>query len=125
MGDYNFDDVQHLAHVIMDECRKRKCKRVLVDITHVEGEVPDADKFYIGRVSVEVLAGIKIAVVTKKEHINYFYRDTAVNRGKNVEVFPEHEAVAWLTGKDSASNKYIKSWAALARGAKKRVTTWA
>ncbi len=97
-GRYALDDAQQLIHRILSEAIARKRSRVLVDLLLMEGDIPDWERFFLGVEAAEVLgSAIQIAVAAQGEKINYFWENTAVNRGVRAGVFSNRpQAQAWL-----------------------------
>ena len=79
------------------ELGKYGSKRLLADLSLVEGPPPEMDRFYMGEYIASTLRGIKVAVVYRKVYANTFFEDTAVNRGAHLKVFPDKDtALKWL-----------------------------
>lgn len=97
-GRYDLEDAQALIHRVLAEADARQVRRALVDLLQVAGNIPDWERFFLGKETAAVLgASVQLAVVAPAEKINYFWENVAVNRGARVGVFPNRlEAQAWL-----------------------------
>ena len=97
-GRYDLDDAYALIRQILVESVTRDVRRALVDLTQVEGDIPDWERVLLGKETAELLGTkVQVAAVARAEKINYFWENVAVNRGARVGVFPTHrEAEQWL-----------------------------
>jgi hypothetical protein len=98
IGPYNFADAKELIHLILREAGSRHCRRVLVDLMRMSDDIPQWERFFLGKETGDVIGNkVQIAVAAPAEKINYFWEDTAVNRGAHAGVFPGRElALEWL-----------------------------
>ncbi len=74
--------------------------KVLVDISVIPPVKRDFDRYLAGERVAKIFAStkIKIAVIARREAINGFFENAAVNRGALVKVFSSKEAaVQWLS----------------------------
>ena len=79
-------------------CRAHNRRRVLIDITGMDGDIPQLDRFLLGK-RVGRLWGrrVKVAILTHPERITRFFENVANNDGANVQVFGDVESARrWL-----------------------------
>jgi hypothetical protein len=97
-GAYDFEDAREFIRILPRESQARGCKRVLIDLLLMEDDIPDWERFLLGKETAEIIgASIQLAVAAPAEKINHFWENTAVNRGANVAIFPsKEEALNWL-----------------------------
>ncbi len=79
-------------------CRRDNLDKVLVDLRSVSTNVSIMDRYDIGvQVSKEIGGKIKVAVLGKRNLLNYMAETVAGNRGANLKVFSRVEAgLKWL-----------------------------
>jgi hypothetical protein len=81
-GPYSLADFLQLADRVMDRRRAHGLKRVLVDITGVTGEIPSLDRYRLGiYVAEQPGRAQRLAVVARREVINWMFENVASNRG--------------------------------------------
>ena len=83
---------------IPERCRAHNRRRVLIDITGMAGDIPQLDRFLLGK-RVGRLWGrrIKVAVLAAPERITRFFENVANNDGANVQAFGDMESARrWL-----------------------------
>ena len=97
-GMYSLTEAEELVKKMHGQCLERKFDKLLADITEIEGVIPNMDRFSIGESIAEVFKhNFKSALLAKKDLINYFTENVAVNRGARFKIFSdEAEAIAWL-----------------------------
>ena len=97
-GDYSLKEGEQLLQKIYNTCLKYKVKSVLVDITEKNGHIPDVHRFLLGKFIAQLYSyKIKIAVIGRRDEINKFSEDVAINRGGRLLVTADKdEAVVWL-----------------------------
>jgi hypothetical protein len=98
IGAYDFEDAKALIRLILREAESRRSRCVLVDLMRMGDDIPQWERFLLGKETGDVIGGkVQIAVAAPAEKINYFWEDTAVNRGAHAGVFPGREAaLEWL-----------------------------
>jgi hypothetical protein len=70
--------------------------RVLMDLRGVEGQPKEMDRFYAGQRVAQVFGfRIKVAVVARREVINKFGENTAVNEGARLNVVSSEPDAGW------------------------------
>ena len=81
-GPYSLPDFLRLADSVFAECTKRGLGRAFVDITGVTGEIPQIDRYRLGIYCAEKRAQLnRLAVVARREIINWMFENVATNRG--------------------------------------------
>ena len=96
-GKWVTHELEGFIDTASSELKKRRYRRILVDMSLVSGPPPEMDRHDIGKYIASVLFRIKIAVVYRKVLANNFFEDTAVNRGAWIKVFPDKQtALQWL-----------------------------
>lgn len=104
-GDYSLVRAINLCKMSIDVCLQYNKKKVLVDITHVIGNVPFFDRFQYAEALAQYKAKHALSEVSKIALVglepvidkNRFGETVAVNRGVNIKVFTElGEALAWI-----------------------------
>lgn len=81
-GAYSLADFLRLADRVMDECATRGATRALVDITGVNGDIPQIDRYRLGVYCAErPKRPERLAVVARREIINWMFENVASNRG--------------------------------------------
>lgn len=80
--------------------KKENCKKVLLDIRPMTGEIGVLDRFESGRYgALTIPRTFKIAVLGRADQISpdKFFQTVARNRGVNLKVFSEfEETLEWL-----------------------------
>lgn len=76
----------------------RRGRKVLLDLTGMDGELPEFEKFTLAEYAAVRLAGLRIgALMNPKTPITRFGENTAVNRGVDVLASHEEEELyGWL-----------------------------
>ncbi|HEX6690587.1 MAG TPA: hypothetical protein VF110_05495 [Burkholderiales bacterium] len=81
-GPYSLADFLRLADRVFAECTKRGLGRAYVDITGVTGEIPQIDRYRLGIYCAEKRDRLnRLAVVARREIINWMFENVATNRG--------------------------------------------
>jgi hypothetical protein len=81
-GPYSLADFLRLADRVLERRRGRGLRRVLVDITAVTGEIPSLDRYRLGiYVAEQPARAQRLAVVARRELINWMFENVASNRG--------------------------------------------
>jgi hypothetical protein len=104
LGDYSLSSMKSQLERAVEECRTRKARGLLFDITAVEGYRPSTgERFQIGSYIAELLIAIpRFACLARTEQIDRenFTSRVATNRGKPAPVFNVRaQAVDWILGK--------------------------
>lgn len=73
-------------------------RKVLVDLSGVEGQLPEMQKYTLGEVIASRLLGLRIGVVLNRNApLTRFGENTAVNRGADLMVgYDVDQILAWL-----------------------------
>src|SRR5262245_4911989 len=81
-GPYSLADFLRLADGVDAERKARGASSVLVDIRQVTGEIPQLDRYRLG-IYVAERPGRprRLAVVARREIINWMFENVATNRG--------------------------------------------
>jgi len=79
--------------------RARGARRVLFDAAAITGDLPDLDRYDLGKRAAEVFAHIERLAVVRPANVRYtgFAFDVAQNRGLDARAFLDPKAAAdWL-----------------------------
>jgi hypothetical protein len=97
-GGYALADFLRLADSVWQECGKRGVGRALVDISGVEGDIPQLDRYRLGIYCAEKPKRIaRLAVIARRELINWMFEHVATNRGLPTCVSADPAfAMSWL-----------------------------
>jgi hypothetical protein len=97
-GPYSLADFLRLADRVREQRRASGMVRVLVDITAVSGEIPSLDRYRLGiYVAEQPLRAERLAVVARREAINWMFENVASNRGLPTCVTADARfAASWL-----------------------------
>lgn len=97
-GPYDFEEYQYAIRAMHAACTDRAFRKSLIDITLIQGDIPQFDRYNLGIVFAEVWGREpKAAIMAPSLKINRFFENTAVNRQARVKVFPdEPSALVWL-----------------------------
>lgn len=101
-GDYSLADGLALFQRVAATARERGARLVLVDLVGLVGDIPDLDRYDLGKEGAEILGHVERLAVVRAPGYRYtgFAVDVARNRGLNIRVFTDRsEAIEWLTGK--------------------------
>jgi hypothetical protein len=99
-GRYSLPDLRGIIEAIGSEAERGGHARALLDLTAVDGDQPDLDRFETGVYAAEQLAKLeRVAVLMAgRARVNRFFEDVARNRGLQVRVTQDPgEALDWLT----------------------------
>jgi len=81
-GPYSLADFLRLADQVNERRRARGLSQVLVDITGVTGEIPSLDRYRLGiYVAERPNRARRLAVIARREIINWMFENVASNRG--------------------------------------------
>lgn len=83
---------------IADRCQKENLHKAVVDLTQMEGNPSNLDRYTIG-VEVARICGARIqcAAIARQSTTNYVVENVAVNRGAKLKVVSTlEEAMEWL-----------------------------
>lgn len=97
--DYDFDYLKEAFFVIQTECEEHQINKVVIDCSKVLNIFnTEMERYFISEEIVKHLGyRIKLAIIGKKDQINYFGENVAVNRGANMKVFSNSDiALEWL-----------------------------
>ena len=84
---------------IAAEARARGVRRVLIDSASMSGEIPELDRYDLGKRAAETFAHVERLAVLRSTGIRYtgFAFDVAQNRGLDARAFVDRaEAERWL-----------------------------
>jgi hypothetical protein len=71
-----------LMHEVAEVCKREKIRKILADLSHMQGEPSPIDRFTLGVSAVWILRGVsKSALVYRNVESNRFAETVAVNRG--------------------------------------------
>ena len=79
-------------------CATNKCRKLLLNFVNMPGKVKTLDRFELGIQGAIIFRRLeKIAAVYRKEEMNLFLENVAVNRGLNIRIFSDMDtALKWL-----------------------------
>jgi hypothetical protein len=81
--------------------RARGARRILLDLVGVTGDLPDLDRYDLGKEAAALLAHIERLAVIRRADLRYtgFAFDVAQNRGLDARGFIDpKQAEVWLVG---------------------------
>ena len=83
---------------IADRCQQENFRKVIVDLTQMEGNPSILDRYTIGAEVARICGPrIQCAAIVNRSLINQMVENVAVNRGAKLKVVStQDEAVAWL-----------------------------
>lgn len=95
---YQLEACIALMQEVAEICRRDKFTKVLVDMSGMMGKISTIDRFKLGVAGADTFRGIaQVAIIYRKEELNWFAETVGVNRGANVRVFSgPDEALKWL-----------------------------
>ena len=85
--------------IIAAMAKERGAQRVLIDASAITGDMPDLDRYDLGKQAVSLFGNVERIAVVRGPNIRYtgFAFEVAQNRGLGVRAFADRaEAVAWL-----------------------------
>ena len=95
---YSLDLLLSMVQDVADRCQRENLRKVIVDLTQMEGNPSILDRYTIG-VEVARICGARIecVAIAKQNMINHMVENVAVNRGAKLKVVSTRdEAVKWL-----------------------------
>ena len=100
--EYSIDVFVSTSKQVFDLCQKENYRKVLVNVTNMPGKVRTFQRFEIGVQGSLIFRNlIKVAVLYRKEEIDWFAETVSKNRGLNAKIFSEvNEATEWLKVKE-------------------------
>lgn len=100
--EYSIEVFVSTSKQVFDLCQKENYKKVLVNVTNMPGKVRTFQRFEIGVQGSLIFRNlIKVAVLYRKEEIDWFAETVSKNRGLNAKIFSEmNEATEWLKVKE-------------------------
>jgi hypothetical protein len=104
-GAYSLADFLRLADRVFAESRRRGLARAFVDITGVSGDIPQIDRYRLGIYCAEKRDRLsRLAVVARRELINWMFENVATNRGLSTCVSADAAyAQTWLRAEGASS----------------------
>ncbi len=94
---YELQTCIDLMQEISEICRRDNITKVLGDIRNMPGRISAIDRFKLGIAGADIIRRARVAIVYRKEDLNWFFETVIVNRGANVRVFDNtEEASKWL-----------------------------
>ena len=93
-GNMNASRVEEIAL----QARTFQRWRVLIDLTAMQGSMPNTDRFLLGEAAGRFWGRrLKVAVAARPGTVNRFFENVAVNSGANVRAFEDIQpAIDWL-----------------------------
>ncbi|PQO31258.1 hypothetical protein C5Y96_13010 [Blastopirellula marina] len=97
-GDSVPGDWEELVEVVLQECQRTGKSAVLVDGLNVSTPMDNMTRYRVGLLVAEKFGpSYKIAALTPREHINFFWETVAHNRGAKVKTASDRDTlVTWL-----------------------------
>lgn len=101
-------EARDLLLAIVDVAERSGKTRVLINASAVSAPVSEMECFLVGELVAAIFpAAYKIAVVYRKENINKFIENVAVNRGAYINVVGDEDSAAqWLPAAHPAPKPY-------------------
>jgi len=101
-GDHVPDDWEELIDLVDQACQSTGKTRVVVDVLNLISAMDNMTRYRVGLLVAEKLGSSnKIAALTPREHINYFWETVAHNRGARVKAASDRDIlVNWLSEPD-------------------------
>lgn len=95
---YSLDVFVSTSKYVFALCQREQCKKVFVNVTNMPGKVRTFQRFEIGVQGALIFHNaIKVAVLYRKEEIDWFAETVSKNRGLNAKIFSQmDEALQWL-----------------------------
>ncbi len=96
--EYSIEVFVSISKQVFDLCQTENHKKVLVNVTNMPGKVNTLQRFELGMQGAMIFRNlIKIAVVYRKEEIDWFAETVSKNRGLNARIFSQMDkAMEWL-----------------------------
>ena len=98
-GSYSLEAMLPMLERVAAEARTRGARRVLIDVSRVGGEVPDLDRYEMGKYAAGTFAHIERLGVLRAPDLRYtgFAFDVAQTRGLDARPFVARaQAERWL-----------------------------
>ena len=97
-GEYQSGAFSQLGDLVAQQSEQHGCDRLLLDLRALQGSIPDMDRFAAGVYASQVWkTSLRAAIVLRREEIDRFFANTAVNRGvQTLVVATLEEAKSWL-----------------------------
>ena len=97
-GQYESGAFSQLVDLVAQQSERHQCDRVLLDLRALQGSIPDMDRFAAGVYASQVWkTSLRAAIILRREEIDRFFANTAVNRGvQTLVVATLVEAKSWL-----------------------------
>ncbi|HRZ39939.1 MAG TPA: hypothetical protein P5246_02915 [Candidatus Omnitrophota bacterium] len=96
-GKYSFERFLESGQTAAEEARARGKNKILIDLTHLKGSIPELDKAELGSHSKTHFGDLKVAFLDTLEQNMRFAENISVNRGANVHSFRDRaDALEWL-----------------------------
>lgn len=91
-------DWEELVDLVLKECQRTGKKAVLVDGLNISTPMDNMTRYRVGLLVAEKFGpSYKIASLSPREHINFFWETVAHNRGAKVRTASDRDAlVTWL-----------------------------
>lgn len=101
-GEYDFRQLFSFIEHLKAETDRLGARRLLVDCSELQGQIPEVDRFEGGQKVAEVFGPFtQIALVLAPGTVTKLGELAAVNRGAHLLVTDDHaEAENWLTGQE-------------------------
>ena len=98
VGPYSLANLQELFDRVKEEGEKCGCRRVILDLTGVTGDIPVIDMLVLGEHCARVWkSALNIAIVSPEGGLDKFFENVGQNRGVQLAVVPNQAAaVKWL-----------------------------
>ena len=97
-GAFSLQAMLRVVEKIAAEARARGAQRVLLESLSVTGDIPDIDRYDLGKRAAEMLLHVERVAILRPAHLNTSLGiDVARNRGLDVRAFPDTKtAEDWL-----------------------------
>ena len=99
-GPYSKEFIIELMLFIKKTLDENNLKKAIVDGTAITGNIPDLERFELGKLFAANLSRYRIGMLMEAKKINKLAENTAVNRGGDILISGDREAIIrWLEKK--------------------------
>ncbi len=97
-GQNDLEDLFHMMDAVKALAEQNQCRRLLVDMTGVEGPVDISFRFQVGKRLAQTFSGqTRLSIFLQDKPIDGFVELVALNRGAAIKVFQDQQAaLKWL-----------------------------
>ncbi|MGD0565857.1 MAG: hypothetical protein ABSA34_00840 [Candidatus Goldiibacteriota bacterium] len=96
-GPYSKEFIVELMLYVKKSLDENKMKKALVDGRAITGNIPDFERFELGKLFAVNLSRFRIGMLMEPKKINKLAENTAVNRGGDILISADMDAILkWL-----------------------------